>query len=142
MSGIARIYKDLFQADYVAGLWSTAILQGMAWESDGGQYDPIRKYSGPSWSWAGYNGTTWASSTREKWTWYATVQKWQVELKDEFNPYGQVTTARIQLHGPIVELNVTFEKHHQAPFRFFTRTTTDTPWRLGFEAFTSYSKTG
>lgn len=47
---------------------------------------------------------SWPVESPAGWNWYATIQSWHVELKDKLNPYGEVTTAWSQLHGPIVDL--------------------------------------
>lgn len=130
MSGLARIFKDLFQAHYIAGLWSTATLEGLVWiRREDHRQDPCYDYTGPSWSWAGHAGglITWPVESPAGWKWYATVQSAHVELKDKLNPYGEVKTAWLQLHGPIVDLRFGHQYYYSNE-------------RKRFPAYTRYSR--
>jgi hypothetical protein len=54
MSGLAQIFKDLLQDEYVAGLWSKSMVEELAWQPDGPrpEYVPHEQSSSvaPSWS--------------------------------------------------------------------------------------------
>lgn len=106
VSGIARLFQGRIKADYVAGIWSHEILKGLAWQGRDGK-TPFNDYSGPSWSWAGYDGITGLSSFHGSWRDVAQVEGWNAEPKDESNPYGQVKKgAWVKIHGPLARLRL------------------------------------
>ncbi len=104
MSGIAKLLKSRLDAQYVAGIWSDALIEGLAWQGIGNRAPPsTTEYTGPSWSWASYDGIA-ATGLRGEWKDVAKVEDWQVELQNEANPFGSVRNAWIRIHGPLAEL--------------------------------------
>lgn len=103
MSGWAKKLQKAVGAEYVAGLWSNALIQGMAWQC-GGDRRPasLEEYTGPSWSWASYGGSAICSTFGDRDI--AEVLGWHVELKEEANPFGEVRDAWIKIRGPVVGL--------------------------------------
>ncbi|PSS03418.1 hypothetical protein BD289DRAFT_193440 [Coniella lustricola] len=103
MSGLAKIYQDrLGGPQYVAGLWSNALVRGLAWSSSDG-WSPFDCYTGPSWSWPSYDGLI-SSSAGSGSVEIARVAAWSVTLQEPVNPFGEVTSAWIRLTGPVVPL--------------------------------------
>jgi len=106
MSGLARLFEKRLKAQYVAGLWSTNLIEGLAWQCLGKEKQAMAqdgKYIGPSWSWAGFDGIA-ATGKRKGWKDIAEVQEWNVQLKTEANPYGEITGAWIRIHAPLIRL--------------------------------------
>lgn len=104
VSGLASLFKDRLGADYVAGLWSDALMEGLAWQGLGNRKPMDNEmYIGPSWSWASYDGIA-ATGLSQGWTDTAEILEWHVDLKNENNPYGEVKDAWIRLRAPMAKL--------------------------------------
>lgn len=104
ISGLARLFHRRLGGDYVAGLWSKAIIEGLAWQGLGDGAPASRdQYVGPSWSWTGYAGIG-ATGLRPGWVDVAEVLDWHVDLKHEANPYGEVKDAWLRIRGPAIQL--------------------------------------
>lgn len=100
LSGWAKKFQKAIGADYVAGLWSNALIQGMAWRCETGRRPAdLEKYTGPSWSWASYDGhMSYSGSPNEI---FAEAFEWHVEPKEEANLFGEVREAWIKIRGPV-----------------------------------------
>ncbi|KEY73455.1 hypothetical protein S7711_07484 [Stachybotrys chartarum IBT 7711] len=105
LSGIAKLVGNALGDEYIAGIWSGEVIRGLAWQGLGGKERTVTDYVGPSWSWAGYNGIA-ASSAFENWEIIASAKSWQVDLRNKEDSYGQVKSAWIQIHGPLVQLEL------------------------------------
>lgn len=107
LSGLAKIFQSRIQAEYIAGLWSNAIMEGIAWQGLKGQA-PSDEYTGPSWSWAGYDGIGAMNNSFDKgWKDVASIRGWHTEPRNKTNPHGEVKPgAWIRVHGPITELKL------------------------------------
>lgn len=104
ISGLARLFHKRFGGEYVAGLWSKDMIQGLAWQGLGERAPVSRdQYIGPSWSWASYAGIG-ASGLNPGWVGIATVLDWHVDLKHEANPFGEVEDAWVRIRGPAIQL--------------------------------------
>ncbi|TPX13405.1 uncharacterized protein E0L32_006135 [Thyridium curvatum] len=108
LSGLASLFARRFGAQYVAGLWSDALIECLCWQSIGDAAPmSLSEYTGPSWSWASYAGvaaTTAFGLDGELWSDVSRVEDWHVELQNQENPYGCVTSAWLRLHGPTARL--------------------------------------
>ena len=108
LSGLARVFEARIGAKYVAGLWSNALIEGLAWTPFGRQHHRLfsepRPLFAPSWSWASYYAPL-ASGTGLGWVDVATVLDYHVELKTS-NPHGEVSSGWIKLRAPLVPLTV------------------------------------
>lgn len=103
LSGWAKKYQKAIGAEYVAGLWSNAMVQGLAWDCQGERKPAsLEEYTGPSWSWASYGGTVPCARSND-WV-IAEVLGWHVEPKEEANPFGEVREAWVNIRGPVSEL--------------------------------------
>jgi hypothetical protein len=106
LSGLARLFEQKFQSKYVAGLWSTDIINGLAWQGLGDSRPQAvlpGQYIAPSWSWASYAGVA-AVSIEVKRLPIAEVIDSDVKVKTEANPYGEIESAWIRLRAPITPL--------------------------------------
>lgn len=112
LSGWAKKFQKAIGADYVAGLWSNALIQGLAWKCEGERKPAsLEEYTGPSWSWASYGGTVYYSGLDDDDLVMAQVLGWHVKLKEEANPFGEVRDAWIEIRGPVIELEPSLESY-------------------------------
>lgn len=104
ISGLARLFHKRFGGQYVAGLWSKAMMAGLAWQGLGERAPVSRdQYIGPSWSWASYAGIG-AMGPNPGWVDVADILDWHVDLKHEANPFGEVENAWVRIRGPAIQL--------------------------------------
>ncbi|KAI1178906.1 HET-domain-containing protein [Nemania sp. FL0916] len=106
MSGLAALFQAKVQAEYVAGIWDKSLVKGLAWQgilSEKLQTATPDEYTGPSWSWVGYHGTT-GPIFNQDWINLAESVDWDVELKTETNPFGEVQSAWLRIRGPMTPL--------------------------------------
>lgn len=104
LSGIAALFGEFLKDEYIAGKWSSQLLEEMAWQGlEKKNAQPITEYVGPSWSWASYNGTA-ARLYLPNWKSIAIVEDWQVELTNPEDYYGQVKSASVRVRGPLTQL--------------------------------------
>lgn len=109
LSGIARIYKEKLDDQYVAGLWRNSIIKGLYWHGDD-EIDTSTGYRAPSWSWAAREypyidcGILYRSVDTIKEL--AVLVDYHIELKGS-NPYGEITGGWIKLQAPLQPLFLT-----------------------------------
>lgn len=102
----SREWEDVVSVEYIAGLWSHALLDDLAWTPNLGYAVTTTRgiYTGPSWSWAGYAGvlSVWRFNLAS--CHVTEVVEWGRTLKMEVNPYGEVKDAWIRVRGPMATL--------------------------------------
>ncbi|KAL8364227.1 hypothetical protein RB601_009794 [Gaeumannomyces tritici] len=108
-SGIARTFLRFFGGEYLAGIWSTDIHNGLMWI--GSSSDAWEKfYRAPTWSWASRDGTVdfltgglRASIYREKCLCPESpdleLLKHEICPREPSNPYGQIKDAKLFVRG-------------------------------------------
>jgi Heterokaryon incompatibility protein (HET) len=115
ISGLARLFESRIEASYVAGLWSDALVEGLAWRGLrplGWETPGAQTYNAPSWSWASYHGCTFAATLGQTtWKEIASVLDYHIELKTQ-NPYGEVKSGWIRIEAPLVPLSPEDEPEH------------------------------
>jgi hypothetical protein len=113
-SGISSQLQAAVGGTYLAGLWSSDIVVGLLWEKETRTSIHVTAYRAPSWSWA---------VTDESVLYYTLeIQKdrasnmklldHQITLKDEENPYGEITFASITVRALTISL-VRSEQHNR-----------------------------
>ncbi|KAH7125036.1 heterokaryon incompatibility protein [Dactylonectria estremocensis] len=107
MSGLARIYQELLQEEYLAGIWKTNIVEGICWQGLHCSSPPNDEYRAPSWSWASLDGT--AATGFSGNDYLATVIDSHVEV-DGDNPFGKVRNGWLRLKAPLVPLTLSEAK--------------------------------
>jgi hypothetical protein len=97
MAGLASTIGTRIGGEYAAGLGSNFPIEGLEWVSR-----PSRRLEsgGPSWSWASH-GRPSLYFQRNTET-MAKAESSSVRLKNEHNPFGEVSEAWIHLLGPMV----------------------------------------
>ncbi|CAG8955478.1 hypothetical protein HYFRA_00010345 [Hymenoscyphus fraxineus] len=118
IGGLAKLFEEKLKAQYVAGLWSTHLISGLAWKPFIELPSICDVYIGPSWSWASYGpglvnmGEVWNDITK--------VLEWNVEPKTQNNAYGEISSAWLRIRGPILNLiPVGFELFTNPPHATF-----------------------
>ncbi|KAL3421849.1 HET domain-containing protein [Phlyctema vagabunda] len=131
LSGLARLFSARIDAFYVAGLWSNALVEGLAWEPLLGNRSDPAIYTAPSWSWASYNGVVATGSSG--WNNLATVLDYNVSLKGT-NPFGEVANGWIKLQSPLIPLTVSDVPDTEERWRMRLKT----PWRNPFGEYANF----
>jgi Heterokaryon incompatibility protein (HET) len=114
ISGIARLLESRMQASYVAGLWSDALVEGLAWERvrrrEGWEAPISQTYIAPSWSWASHSGDLMFrfANGSSRWRAIARALDYHIELKTQ-NPYGELKDGWIRIEAPLVSLSPSTE---------------------------------
>ncbi|KAK6073425.1 HET domain-containing protein [Seiridium cupressi] len=104
MSGLAKRFATRINAQYLAGIWSDELLEGIAWQSLGSRQPAARdQYIAPSWSWASYGGTA-AMGIHSPYTSAAEALGWDIQLKHEAYPFGESIGGWLRIRAPIVSL--------------------------------------
>ncbi|KAI4645219.1 hypothetical protein J4E93_006019 [Alternaria ventricosa] len=112
LSGLARTYASLLPSPttYLAGHWSTTLLQDLIWQAVGTTTAPA-VYRAPSWSWAAIDGPFGLFSPNSgvgwdkgEWTALAKIHDVNVTLKSEENPFGEVTDGWLDISAPLERL--------------------------------------
>lgn len=83
-------------------------MYGIAWHGYA-QGEPHEVYTGPSWSWAGYNGIAESMTINRPCREVSAIESWHIKLKNESNPFGEVEEAWIKIYGPVTSLTISFE---------------------------------
>lgn len=101
LSGIAKVYADRLDDEYVAGIWKKSMIEGLCWQGLGCKpFDG--SYRAPSWSWASVDGTA-ATGFHRAHHDMATIVDYHVEV-DGDNPFGRIKDAWIKMEASLVPL--------------------------------------
>ncbi|KAK7972559.1 hypothetical protein PG988_006693 [Apiospora saccharicola] len=101
-SGLSKLFEKHFRCAYVAGYWSNSLIQSLSWRALGYKKTPVQGV-GQSWSWVSYGGIAGNHSDTPRRS-IARVLEWQVDLKNKHNPFGEVNSAWLRIHGPLIPL--------------------------------------
>lgn len=94
---------------YLAGLWKSRICEQLLWYSFDSEIARSSVYVAPSWSWASLKTPKgvkwgWGGSRRDKYAQghlYVEMIECETTVKTTELPFGQVTSGRIRLRGPL-----------------------------------------
>ncbi|CAI9627807.1 unnamed protein product [Alternaria burnsii] len=105
LSGLARTYQDITGDTYLAGHWRSTLLQSLIWQATGYPTVPDT-YRAPSWSWAAIDGSFGMFSPgmgfdKGDWVSLATIHDAWTNLKNEENPFGEVTDGQLDISAPL-----------------------------------------
>jgi hypothetical protein len=130
ISGLATLFQEKMNAQesdnvadkpgivqYVAGLWSNALIEGLEWSSlrsrdkDTIMPDQLplpgeKGYIAPTWSPASYNGRSAHGNTASGWVDIAVPTGFNVTLKNTQNPFGEVVNGWISLRAPMIKMEL------------------------------------
>ncbi|KAI8184288.1 Heterokaryon incompatibility protein 6, OR allele [Colletotrichum sp. SAR 10_75] len=110
ISGIAREFAALLEDQYICGLWRSDLARGLMWFPTLMEGDAVLGYkSGPSWSWASFEGR--ASWMQQRHTHWRQNQDFEVLGDDiqpvsEVEPFGEVKVAELHLRGLIKSIPI------------------------------------
>ncbi|KAK4097629.1 HET-domain-containing protein [Parathielavia hyrcaniae] len=109
ISGMARMCAARIGAEYVAGLWSNALIEGLGWMGLGtqeGVHNNVptlpRHYIAPSWSWASYTGIAAIELTGPD---VSTVLDYHTSPAGS-DPFGRLTDGWVRIRGPLIPLSI------------------------------------
>jgi hypothetical protein len=107
ISGIAKEFASISGNEYICGLWKSDLTIGLMWFPREPQHSVSGVRSGPSWSWASYEGAaTWWSHKRREWH---PNQDFEIlddvtELVSPSDPFGKVKTAELSVRGLLLPI--------------------------------------
>ncbi|KAJ0273961.1 hypothetical protein CBS470a_011996 [Colletotrichum nupharicola] len=110
ISGIAREFAALLEDQYICGLWRSDLARGLMWFSTLMEGDAVLGYkSGPSWSWASFEGrASWMPQRHTHWRQNQDFEILDDEIQpvSEVEPFGEVKVAEIHLRGLIKSIPI------------------------------------
>ncbi|KAM0554826.1 hypothetical protein ACHAPJ_006559 [Fusarium lateritium] len=103
--------------EYVAGLWSNALIEGLGWvallKSPKNIVLPDKRplpgedgYIAPTWSPASFNGRSAYGMSQDYWIDLAVVKGFGVTPKNTQNPFGEVVDGWISLRTPMIRMGL------------------------------------
>lgn len=103
LAGITKVYSQLMDDEYIAGIWRKSMVEGLCWQSlkCTAASGP---YRAPSWSWASVDGIP-ATGFRADPECLATILDYRVDV-DGDNPFGRVKSGWIKIEAPFVPLTL------------------------------------
>ncbi|KAH7179900.1 heterokaryon incompatibility protein-domain-containing protein [Fusarium flagelliforme] len=122
ISGLAslfqkRLAEEMGRAEYVAGLWSNALVEGLEWSSLGSKAGedtmPDQKplpgeegYIAPTWSPASFVGVSAHGMTMPGWVDIAQITGFHTTPKTMQNPLGELVDGWVSIRGPMIKLHL------------------------------------
>ena len=122
ISGLAalfqkRLNEETGSVEYVAGLWSNALMEGLEWQSLRSKAEkdifPDQKplpseegYIAPTWSPASYLGVSAHGATMPGWVDIAQITGYHTTPKTMDNPLGELIDGWISIRGPMIKLHL------------------------------------
>ncbi|KAF5659690.1 hypothetical protein FDENT_13876 [Fusarium denticulatum] len=100
ISGLASIFAQRLNDEYIVGLWRSKLLEGLVWQSL--SCKRVLEYRAPSWSWASMDGIP-GLGVRSPYEEVARVLDVKVDLKGT-NIYGEVTSGKLRIQAPMERL--------------------------------------
>ncbi|EWZ33789.1 heterokaryon incompatibility protein-domain-containing protein [Fusarium oxysporum Fo47] len=100
ISGLASIFAQRLNDEYIVGLWRSKLLEGLLWQSL--RCRRVSDYRAPSWSWASMDGIP-GLGVRAPYEEVARILDVNVDLKGK-NIYGEVTSGRLRIQAPMERL--------------------------------------
>lgn len=118
LSGLAHEYRDVWQGDYLAGLWRKDLWQGLLWKrralKSSCDFRKPTTYRAPSWSWASTEGEVdFSSASSTKYKCRVDILHASTQLAG-LDPMGQVSGGQLVLRGILMESNETITQSHHA----------------------------
>jgi hypothetical protein len=115
IAGVARKVAAVLDDVYVAGHFKSSILLSLLWRRGLGNRANV--YRAPSWSWASWEGGVWwPKQIYVFWKTLSVVKKHCTKLTDANNPFGQVKSGYLTLHGPVATLSTSSIKTDHSEF--------------------------
>ncbi len=115
LSGLAKMIQTQTNDTYVAGLWKSYLVEGLAWVLSGKDFKAEELHSerpctAPTWSWASTDralgfltvvDAAKSSSSTADWDWKPDVEILDISIETGLDPTGQVLAGSITLCGHI-----------------------------------------
>ena len=100
ISGMAEIFAERLDDEYIAGLWRRHLVQGLLWQGLGCRR--VSEYRAPTWSWASMDGIPGSGSALGART-IAEIEDVKIEKKGP-SPFGEIKHGQIQIRAPLERL--------------------------------------
>jgi hypothetical protein len=100
LSGIAKIFQQCTDDEYVAGLWKSKMVYDLLWQSSGQTAQRPTTYVAPTWSWASTNCAVWGQVGNPEYATKLTVLDVTTQPSTA-NPLGGISSASLTVQGPI-----------------------------------------
>jgi hypothetical protein len=128
LSGLAQAVVRVTGGEYLAGLWKSALLEGLLWckARPGQVLTATPEYVAPSWSWASVVGPV----QFPIYTWYTKRAVWKAKMADfeplaeyvshstvkrDLDPYGKLEDGCLTLRAPVLPVVSVRQRQSQAP---------------------------
>jgi hypothetical protein len=106
-AGVSSLLHSFFGGEYLVGIWSSHLPLGLLWRHDARTCKHVQPYRAPSWSWAVtdedilYGDNFYSDDIAVLRKYPSTIQllDHQITLKNELNPYHEVTFASITVRA-------------------------------------------
>ncbi|KAF5667108.1 hypothetical protein FHETE_5811 [Fusarium heterosporum] len=113
----SRVSAKPRRVEYVAGIWSDALIEGLGWTAmgsiEGANFLPRETplpgeqgYIAPTWSPASFNGMSGHGTTMPGWVDVAVPIGYSVTPRNAQNPLGKVIDGWISLQAPMIKLEL------------------------------------
>lgn len=117
-SGISGRIHPVIGGIYLAGLWTKDLAAGLLWQKEMRTCKHVETYRAPSWSWAVTDESVlfYKKDALPQSSVYIKLIDYRVDLKDETNPYGEITSASITVRGltlPLIRSGQHFQGYGQ-----------------------------
>ncbi|KAF4945964.1 hypothetical protein FGADI_11537 [Fusarium gaditjirri] len=124
VSGLASVFAERLDDQYLAGLWRSDLVVGLCWQGPKYGCRRVREYRAPSWSWASVDGSV---SVDIPYTHSILAKIVDAEATPKgANPYGEVLEGQIKIRAPMERLYPTLrESTQQAGFELRTENAQD-----------------
>ena len=108
ISAIAKEFASILRTTYICGLWKSDLARGLVWFPLRARHPVSGVKSGPSWSWASYEGAAvWWSHKRDLWRPNQDFEIMDdvIELMSTSSPFGEVKTAELMVRGLLLPIS-------------------------------------
>ncbi|KAF3914415.1 hypothetical protein ABW21_db0208340 [Orbilia brochopaga] len=103
-AGVAAVFAERMNDEYIAGLWRKSLIEGLNWQGLGITDEDVGEPREPSWSWAAINGIP-ATGLTWRWEPLAHIFEVMVEREGE-SQFGRVKKGTIKMNAPLVPLTL------------------------------------
>ncbi len=119
LAGLASQFHRATGATYLAGVWLEDLPLALLWSTVSGRFNPTgrstKKWRAPSWSWVSIEGALDCTMNRPLAPGYTVVEQLEilshdVILRDNKNPFGEVTSAVLRVRGKMQQATRGTEK--------------------------------
>jgi hypothetical protein len=105
LSGVAALFQKNLPDRYIAGLWESDIVRGIAWHATSRDRQPAINLVLPSWSWASVGSSVFIGGMTPT----AKIVALDA-LYSSASQFGDISNGRLTIQGELALLNIFFDK--------------------------------